>query len=78
MISKTGAETGASRMPAMSTYKLPLYLPSAESSEAAPFLLIFCFKNCEFKTTWNHRFDLGGQPTFERNLFFNAFATCSS
>lgn len=78
MISKNGAENSASRMPAMSANKLPLYIPCAESSEAAAFLLILCFKNREFKTTWNHWFDLGRQPTIERNLFFNPFASCSS
>lgn len=37
MISKNGAENSASRM---SANKLPLYIPSSESSEAAAFLLI--------------------------------------
>lgn len=74
MTSKNGAENSASRM---SANKLPLYIPSVKSSEAAAFLLILSFKTKSFKTTWDHLLDLGGQPTFERNLFFNA-ATCSA
>lgn len=45
MISKTGAVNSASRMPTMSANKLPLYIPSTESSEAAAFQLILCFTN---------------------------------